>query len=61
MRRSAAVQMMQLPAGDEPPELRRRLEHALLMDMIQDPDKYLSPEAHQARIGYSFIGFTYRV
>jgi hypothetical protein len=53
--------MMQLPAGDEPPELRRRLEHALLMDMIQDPDKYLSPEAHQARIGYSFIGFTYRV
>lgn len=50
--RSTAMQRMQLPAGDEPPELRRRLEHALLMNMIQDPDVYLSPEpfAQQVRL-----------
>lgn len=40
---SAGAQMMQLPSREEVPELRRRLAHALLMNMIRDPDAYLAP------------------
>ena len=39
----APTQVMDMPTVDEPGELRRRLEHALLINMIQDPDAYLAP------------------